>query len=1088
MLNGVELANFVKLAFDNACKVESYVEYHGYDVIAEGVTPTKEVVDEELDDEFKMKDKLEFVGLEQVGLNSSSSKDVKVKDSFVDDRFKTYCCWYKLMLLDDTADIKLRLPEQSVAAVQVVSAVQIVKTLSIRVNTVMYNTKFFTSNIKHLVFFFKICDSINSKAKNWSGPTWLFDIVTLTKSMNYQPVVARNQPNSSADPQNTDTDTTFEVKEPESKVHVSLSSSAKTKKHDDKTKREAKGKSHVELSTRVRNLSEEFKDFSSNSTNEVNAASTPVPPIEPNSTNSTNIFSAAGPFNNAVSLNFEIGDNEEDVGAEADFSHLETNITISPILTTRVHKDHPVSQIIGDLSLAPLTRSMTRMVKDQVYQMDVKSSFLYGTIKEEVYVCQPPGFEDPGYPDKVYVDDIIFGSTNKELCKAFEKLMKYKFQMSSMGELTYFLGLQVKQKEDGIFISQDKYVAEILRKFGLIDGKSASTPIDTKKPLLKDPDVKRIFRYLKGKPHLGLWYPKDLPFNLLAYSNSDYTGEILDRKSITGGCQFLGCRLISWQYKKQTVVATSSTEAEYVAAASCYAQVLWIQNQLLDYGMALTFADTHNMIAFLTKSDASKGFEQILDFLNASVIQYELVVNPTIYVSCIKQFWSSVSIKKTNDVVQLQALIDRKKVIITEDMVRQALHLDDADSIDCLPNEEIFAELARMGYEKPSTKVGKGFFRVDTPLFYGMLVLQQEHNDVADDVTDDVADDVTDQRVRKLEKKRKWKASGLKRLRKVMTTQRVESSADTVMDDQEDPSKQREEIAELDADKDVTLEEVATKVANDAAAEPAELKEVIKVVTNAKLMTEVVTAATTTAALMPTASAPRKRNGVAIRDPKETVTPSIIQDEAYTRELEAELNANINWNEVIEQVKRKEKQDNAVMRYQALKRKSQTEAQATKNMMELEEEASKQSKRESETSKEKAAKKQKLDEEVEELKTHLQILPNDEDDVYTEATTLALKVPVVDYQIHTEHNKPYYKIIRANGTHQLFLSFISLLRNFNKEDLEMLWQIVQERFASSHFSDNFLLNALKTMFEKPNVEDNVWKNQRGRYGLEKVKS
>nr|GEX83192.1 uncharacterized mitochondrial protein AtMg00810-like [Tanacetum cinerariifolium] len=154
-----------------------------------------------------------------------------------------------------------------------------------------------------------------------------------------------------------------------------------------------------------------------------------------------------------------------------------------------------------------------------------------------------------------------------------------------MGELTFFLGLQVKQKKDGIFISQDKYVAEILRKFGLTEGKSASTPIDTKKPLPKDPDVKRIFRYLKGKPYLGLWYPKDSPFDLVAYSDSDYAGASLDRKSTTGGCQFLRCRLISWQWKTQTVVATSSTKAEYVAVASCCAQVLWIQNQLLDYGL-----------------------------------------------------------------------------------------------------------------------------------------------------------------------------------------------------------------------------------------------------------------------------------------------------------------------------------------------------------------------------------------------------------------------------------------------------------------------------------------------------------------------
>nr|GEW75248.1 hypothetical protein [Tanacetum cinerariifolium] len=125
---------------------------------------------------------------------------------------------------------------------------------------------------------------------------------------------------------------------------------------------------------------------------------------------------------------------------------------------------------------------------------------------------------------------------------------------------------------------------------------------------------------------------------------------------------------------------------------------------------------------------------------------------------------------------------------------------------------------------------------------------------------------------------------------------------------------------------------------------------------------------------------------------------------------------------------------------------------------ELEEEVSKAIKRKSESSEEKAAKKQKLDEEV----------------------------PVVYYQIHTKHNKPYYKIIRADGAHQLFLSFISLLRNFDREDLEMLWKIVQERFASSepkNFSDDFLLNTLKKMFKKPDVEASIWKSQSGRYGL-----
>ncbi|GKE52453.1 putative ribonuclease H-like domain-containing protein, partial [Tanacetum coccineum] len=200
---------------------------------------------------------------------------------------------------------------------------------------------------------------------------------------------------------------------------------------------------------------------------------------------------------------------------------------------------------------------------------------------------------------QVYVDDIIFGSTTQSMCTEFEDCMHKRFQMSSMGELKFFLGLQVKQQLDGIFISQDKYVADILEKFDFCFIKTATTPIESNKPLVKDEDGMdvdvHVYRSMIGSlvyltasmPDIMFAvcaYARDSPFELEAFSNSDYGGASLDRKSKIGGCQFLGRRLISWQCKKHTIVANFTTKAEYVAAANCCGQVLWIQNQMMDYG------------------------------------------------------------------------------------------------------------------------------------------------------------------------------------------------------------------------------------------------------------------------------------------------------------------------------------------------------------------------------------------------------------------------------------------------------------------------------------------------------------------------
>ncbi|KAJ9541114.1 hypothetical protein OSB04_027620 [Centaurea solstitialis] len=319
-----------------------------------------------------------------------------------------------------------------------------------------------------------------------------------------------------------------------------------------------------------------------------------------------------------------------------------------------------------------------------VYQMDVKTAFLNGELKEEVYVSQPEGFVDRTKPNhvyildkalyglkqaprawydhlsnalldngfykgkidptlfiktegndillvQIYVDDIIFGSTNSDMCTWFSDLMTTRFEMSMLRELSFFLGLQVLQKPDRILINQSKYIRDLLKRFHMDTSSVAKTPMasgtligaDSKgKPVdqktyraiigsllyltASRPDimfatcfcarfqvnpkeshmmaVKRILRYLKGTPNRGLWYPKESGFELVAFSDADHGGCQLDRKSTSGHVQFLGDKLVSWGSKKQHCVSTSTAEAEYVVAASCCSQVLWMRTQLRDYG------------------------------------------------------------------------------------------------------------------------------------------------------------------------------------------------------------------------------------------------------------------------------------------------------------------------------------------------------------------------------------------------------------------------------------------------------------------------------------------------------------------------
>nr|GEY27072.1 hypothetical protein [Tanacetum cinerariifolium] len=401
---------------------------------------------------------------------------------------------------------------------------------------------------------------------------------------------------------------------------------------------------------------------------------------------------------------FNFSSDHEDGDEEANMNNMDTTIQVSPIATTRIHKDHLLDQVIGDLHSTTQTRHMSKNLEEHgaigtklvfknkkdergivirnkvglvaqghtqeegidydevfslvarieairlfltyasfkdfvVYQMDVKSAFLYRNIEEDVYVCQPPRFEDPDFPNKVYkVEKALYG-LHQAPRAWYETLSTYLldngFHIGKIDKTLFIrrykddillvqvyvddiiFGLQVKQKQDGIFISQDKYVAEILKKYGFLEVKNASTPMETQKPLLKDEDVcayaryqvnpkvshlhamKMIFRYLKGQPKFSLWYPKDSLFDLIAYTDSDYARASLDKKFTTG----------------------------------------------------------------------------------------------------------------VNGEVQLQSLVDRKKVIITESTIRRDLQLEDAEGVDCLPNASIFEQLTLMG---------------KTPLFPTMMVQAQE--------------------------------------------------------------------------------------------------------------------------------------------------------------------------------------------------------------------------------------------------------------------------------------------------------------------------------------------------------------------------
>ncbi|GJT30197.1 putative ribonuclease H-like domain-containing protein [Tanacetum coccineum] len=394
-----------------------------------------------------------------------------------------------------------------------------------------------------------------------SGPKWLFDIDTLTNSMNYHPVNAGNRTNGNAGLEtNSDAGQAGKENVPDQEyillplLHTSSNVPSNFGKDESSPKDDAGKKNEVKDSAKEGNINGPGEATNTDNTNKLNTISSLV---------NTDIadLQDTGIFGSAY--------DDEYVGAEADLSNLETNMSVNPILTTRIHKDHPKTQIIREVDSAIQTRRMHKQNEAGLISFINKQRRTnYKDFQNCLFACFLSQMEPK---KKVIGTKWVF--RNK------------RDQRDILGRNKARLVAQDYRQEKGV--DYDEVFAPVAR-IKAISVKTASTPMETHKPLSQDTtgtdvDV-HLYRYLKGQPTLGLWYPKDLPMDLIAYSDTDYDGASIDKKSTTGGCQFLCCRLISWQCKKQTIVANSTTKAEYIAASKCYGLVLWLQNQLLDYG------------------------------------------------------------------------------------------------------------------------------------------------------------------------------------------------------------------------------------------------------------------------------------------------------------------------------------------------------------------------------------------------------------------------------------------------------------------------------------------------------------------------
>nr|GEW09304.1 copia protein [Tanacetum cinerariifolium] len=963
------------------------------------------------------------------------------------------------------------------------------------------------------------------------GHAWMFDLGYLTNFMNYEPVSVENQANKFAGPKEANNNASTQDNDDQGKnseevdlheelfvLHIWSAYSTTIKSSGDKIEKNTNLKAREKPVNQVEQIFleelEKLKRQEKKVNDEVESLRKEATHDTQNAiTSSTNLLNTVSTPLSVVGPSRAFNDDEPSYTNDPSMPHLE-DIDASPsegIFNDSSYDEEGVqtkSKVNKNSvahALALEGESWVDAMQEELMKFQIqKSSFMYGIINEEVYVSQPPGFVDHKFPNKVYkvlkalyglhpaprawyatlstfldksgyrigaideslfikqdkkdtmlvqvyVDDIIFGSTKKSWCDEFEELMKNRFQMSSMGELTFFLGLHVKRKADGIFISQDKYVAKILKKFDFLSMKTASTPTETQKPLVKDEVVGDVDVTLKTS-------------HLQAVKR-------IFRNPTIGGCQFLGRRLFSWQCKKLTIMATSTTKAEYVAVAHCRGQVLWIQNQLFDYGFNIMnikiYIDNESTVCivknpvFHSKTKHIKIKHQFIrDAYGKKLIQsctygidgflkYKFDEKDRIGVTAgdLKLLLSGILLlllvmKLVLFGLTIVAAVTLMMLVIINNQVEDLSSHNTKYTSPAL-TQKVFINVRR---------VSKGFSEVETPLFASMLVQPQAHDAKEEApapspppqdsiLTPPQAQPATPpspprerptttfassmtllnsllETCATLEKK-KSKSSGLKRLRKVGTSQRVKSFTEIVMGAKEDASKQGGKIAEMDADVDITLVDMETQVDMDAELQGR--------IDDDNGATKEVNAAEPTV----------------FDDEEVTVSmaQTLIKMKAKKARLLNEQMAKRLHDEEVEKAAAREKQKKDDLERAQVRPLFEREYKKVQTMFKPDKDVK-------EPTKKRVAKKTLLQKSFRKLQAVAVLVAE------FKVEALQVKYPIIDYEIHFE--------------------------GFDKDDLVALWRLVKEKFSTAvptEDKEKALWVELKKLFE-PNAADVFWKLQR----------